>query len=47
MEQIKKVEREVRRITTLKTYERKMGWHAYVMDMDPSHMEACHEVGLK
>ena len=39
---------QVRRTTALEAYEQKMGWDAYVMDIDPSPvgMEVCHEVGL-
>jgi len=46
--QIKKEERIVKRTTALEAYEQKMGWDAYVMDIDPSPvgMEVCHEVGL-
>ena len=47
-EQVKEEERKVKRTTALEAYEQKMGWDAYVMDMDPSPvgMEVCHEVGL-
>ena len=46
--QIKKEERIVKRTTALEAYEQKMGWDAYVTDMDPSPvaMEVCHKVVL-